>query len=162
MEAFIDLVSKLGIPSAFLGGILFLLFKYVPKFLDMWIQSKEKQYLYEIEKQKEQQMYYTERQKSYDEQMGVIARIAEQSNRVIMQSTAVIERNNIVFEQGVQTNERVAVAMNTVSANLEQLSGDIEAAQVLLNRHDARAESMNADIIKIKERFPTKPEVGKR
>jgi hypothetical protein len=68
-----------------------------------------------------------------------------------------------VFEQGSQSNERVATAMNNVSTNLEQLSGDIESAQVLLNRHDARAESMHTDIIKIKERSNVqKPEVLKR
>lgn len=123
-DAMLDLISKLGVPAALVVTILIIVVKYIPKYLDM-----------AMERMKQHQDYNNQRQKQCDEQISLFGKLVEQTNNTLANSTSVIERNNIIFEKSILSNERVA---NT----LERLC-------VEFDDHDHRAENTNIDIVKI-------------
>ena len=146
------LLEKFGIPVIMLMVVLYFVIKYVPDFLEM---KKEEHKAGLIAKQ-EQLEYYQNRQESYDDQMKIIIKVAEQSSQmigqasqVIMQSSEVIRMNTEAIKNNTMMHDKVVTA----------LGNDLEALRLVcsnLKEHDQRAEQINNGVLKLLERVGAK------
>ncbi len=130
-KVIVDLLDRFGIGLSFIIMVGLILWRYLPKFLDL-----------QVEKMKHQQQYDTQRQQKFDEQIGLFGKLVEQTNQVIAQSTSVIERNNVIFQEAITTNKQVIQTLVDVVSSINDLSERIE-------RHDQRSEKMSLDIVRI-------------
>ena len=125
-EVATDLISRLGTPLAILFFIAFFIWKFTPKVLEVYKQTKEKE-----------QAAFTERQKQYQLQSERIVEVAAQSNHVISEVTAAVRNSTAISGQVVAT-------LTTLEQSHAMLMNK-------LAQHDVRAESIDKDIQKILE-----------
>lgn len=125
------LIENLGWPAVILIVVAIAAKKIAPTFYKEWKAKEENQ-----------QKYYDQRQKQYDEQMQIIIKVAEQGNAMITNCVAVIERNNAIIQNSTSLTEKVIGSMDNNIKALESIQNSFE-------RHDARQEKMTIDITKL-------------
>ena len=116
-KAILELAKEVGLPFLFIGLVAFLCIKYIPKFIDAWQKHNE-----------EQQIYYRNRQKQYDDQMQVIIKVAEQGNQIIARSNAIIEQNTEAIKQNTAMHDKVIGALSRDLEVLKKLEIRMETA----------------------------------
>ena len=109
------IVKEIGIPAMFFLVIIYIMFKTVPDVIKSRSETAKKT-------QEEQREYYTNRQKQYDEQMGVLIRVAEQSTQVISRSNEVISANTEMFKQSSDIHKKVLESLQREDKALEALN----------------------------------------
>ena len=134
MVSLATLIKDIGIPSLFFAIVLWICFKTVPDIVKFKRESDIKQ-----------QEYYSQRQKTYDSQMQILIKVAEQGNQVITRSNYIIEQNTEAIKQNTAMHTKVIDALGWDLKALESLSADLKA-------HDNQSQKIYHDVSRILDR----------
>lgn len=153
IQSFGEIVTSIGIPALFCLLFAYALFKLTPKWLKVWEESKTAERKRADESQKSMQVYYDERNKTYQQQMEIMNRQAEQQNQLIGQATHVIARSNEVIAGNTEAMKQNSQMHQKV---LDALSSDLEATREVasvLREHDKRSEKIFTTALRISDKI---------
>ena len=128
------LLKDIGMPYLFFAVMLYIIFKVAPDFL----KSKR-------EAEVRQQEYYNQRQKTYDDQMNILVKVAEQGNQVIARSNLIIEHNTEAIKQNTVMHNKVVDALGRDFDALKEISLGFKT-------HDERAQKIYTGMERLLDR----------
>lgn len=159
ITTFMQVVKDLGIPALFFIVVAYLLFKSYPEYQKQKALEREAQLKQEeqdrkaaAEERRALQEYYNQRNKSYEEQMSIITKVAEQGNQMIGQATQIISQSTEVIRMNT---EAIRASSEVHKEVREALGRDLYALQALvadLKVHDRRAEQICLGVEKLLDR----------
>ena len=134
LKTIIDILKQIGLPMLIVVVLLYICFKVAPDMLKAWQKARN-----------DQQEHNNNRQKHYDDQMGVLLKVAEQGNQVIGRSNTIIEQNTEAMKNNTAVHEKVVDAL---TRDLEEL----RALRVDVKEHDERTRAIEISMAQVCER----------
>ena len=135
-----EIIQTFGVATVIVIVALYLAMKIVPKTLEARQLAAA-----------QQQEYYAQRQKQYDDQMGEVIRIAERSTQALLTAHIVTEANTEAFKQNTAVHDKVIEALTRDYEETQAIQGSLAA-------HDKRLEGVQRDIVRLNERSGIKHE----
>ena len=143
-ETALNIFSSFGFPMATLIFIGFIFYRFLPKFIEAYKQSTNKQ-----------QQAYAESQNKYNEQSDKIIKIGMDSALGLEHVSQALNQNSEVnlkmITKHSEINEKILKALSTMETNMTNFSVQLSNHDKRLELHDKRAEHLHSDVSRILE-----------
>ena len=143
-DAVLNIFSSFGFPMATLVFLGFILYKFLPKFIQEYKESKEKQ-----------QTAVAESQNKYNEQSDKIIKISMDSALGLEHVSQALKQNNevnlkIVTQQN-EINGKILSALLGIETKLAKFSEQLAHHDKRLDLYDKSVENLYSDVSRILE-----------
>lgn len=163
MEEFVTLLDRfanIGVPLIITALVIYLFAKYVPILANNYNnylvkkeesikeqtqilkQTQEERNRQDIAHQEKFDALYKDVQVKYEEQLHTIFIVAQQGVEVARRSNEVIERNSIVMEQSVKSNDNLQIIM-------ENLRREIKDLRIITNDSIAKQQECFTELLRL-------------
>lgn len=132
-----DIIVDKGITFILAASVVILLIIYIPKLLNLVVESMKDKKDRAERAEKNYLQYYQDRQKQYDEQNNTVNKMMETITQVASQGNVVIENNSRIIESNTQVVRENQVVFSQVTKSLDELSEKVSVlqSQADTNRH---------------------------
>jgi len=143
-DAVLNIFSSFGFPMATLIFLGFVSYKYMPKFISAYKETKDKQ-----------QVAFAESQNKYNEQSDKIIKISMESALGLEHVSQALNQNSEVnlkmITQHSEINEKILKALLAMEANMTNFSVQLTNHDKRLELHDQRVDHLHSDVSRILE-----------
>lgn len=149
-----------GIGIIILAGLVILGVIYIPKIINMVLESKKTRDQINADNIKRQNEFYSRMQDQYNEQgkslheiVKNITQVAERGNIAIENSTRVIESNNKVISENQEIFKSVTNSIDNLSTRIGELEKQSDINRSLNNKILTKTSELDVKVDIIKEKI---------